>query len=234
MNYDIILLDADGTLLDFSRSEREAVAKTLCEAGLSAEDTVIKAYSEINDALWKLLERGEIQKSVLFYRRFELLLERFCWHGDAHAMAKRYMELLARKGYLIDGADALCRWLSACARLYIVTNGTEFIQRGRLADSGLLPYIQDVFISDVIGVPKPKVEFFTYVAEHIPNFNPVRTLIVGDSLTSDMAGGIAFGIDTCWYNPEEKEIPADMQERLTVSVASFDQLEAWLRKGERV
>ena len=204
LKYETILFDADGTLLDFARSEREAVTDALRELGVTVSDAMVDAYSEINDSLWKRLERGEIVKSVLFYHRFELLFERFHIVGDAHDMAKRYMEKLAHKGYLMDGAEELCRRLSQSARLYIVTNGTEFIQRGRLADSGLLPYVQDVFISDVIGYQKPRAEYFTYVAEYISSFDPARTLIVGDSLTSDMAGGIAFGIDTCWYNPAGK------------------------------
>lgn len=234
MRYETILLDADGTLLDFSRSEREAVADVLLEAGLPAEDEVIDAYSEINDLLWKALERGEIQKSVLFWRRFELLLERFALEGDARVMAKRYMELLSKKGYLLEGALSLCRRLSEHCRLYIVTNGTEWIQRGRLADSGLLPYMQDVFISDRIGYPKPSVEFFKYVAEHISGFDCARTVIVGDSLTSDMAGGIAFGIDTCWYNPRKLPVPSEMAGKLTAVVSDFEKLETWLREGEAV
>ena len=35
--------------------------------------------------------------------------------------------------------------------------------------------------------------------------------MVGDSLTSDILGGIRAGIDTCWFNPRNKPIPADMQ-----------------------
>jgi 2-haloacid dehalogenase len=26
-------------------------------------------------------------------------------------------------------------------------------------------------------------------------------MIVGDSLTSDMQGGLNYGVDTCWFNP---------------------------------
>lgn len=231
MKYETILLDADGTLLDFARSEREALTGVLREAGLPIRDEVIETYSQINDRLWKALERGEIQKSVLFYRRFELLLERFCMEGDAHAMAKRYMELLSRNGDVLEGAEALCRHLSKERRLYIVTNGTEWIQRGRLADSGLLPYVRDVFISDLIGFPKPRVEFFAYVAEHIPDFDPARTVIVGDSLSSDMAGGIAFGIDTCWYNPKRLQAPDEMAGTLTGVVSDFEELKTWIENG---
>lgn len=234
LRYETILFDADGTLLDFSRSEREALAQVLLEAGLPVRDEVICAYSEINDVLWKALERGEIQKSVLFGRRFELLLERFSMGGDACAMGKRYMELVSQKGYLLEGALSLCHRLSQHSRLYIVTNGTEWIQQSRLAQSGLLPVIRDVFISDRIGFPKPRVEFFRYVAEHIPAFDPARTVIVGDSLTSDMAGGIAFGIDTCWYNPERESAPAEMRGALTAVVSDFEELEKWLTKGETV
>jgi len=234
LRYDTILLDADGTLLDFARSEREALKDALRQIGVEPKEEMTDVYSEINDGLWKKLERGEIQKSVLAYHRFELLFERYGIDYDARAMAKRYMDNLAGKGYVLEGAVEFCQALAEHARLYIVTNGTEYIQRGRLGDSGLLPYIRDVFISDRIGYPKPKVEYFAYVAEHIPDFDKEKTLIVGDSLTSDMAGGIAYGIDTCWYNPQGKPVPEDLKGRLTMVAGDFAEMERLITEGVAV
>ena len=231
LRYETILLDADGTLLDFLRSEREAVGDVLRELGASADEEMIAVYSEINDGLWKELEQGRMQKSVLFYRRFELLFERYGIVADAKETGLRYMKNLSQKGYVLEGATEFCRRLSQGARLYIVTNGTEWIQEGRLADSGLLPYFQEVFISDRIGYPKPKREFFDLVAEQIPNFHKKTTLIVGDSLSSDIAGGINFGIDTCWYNPGNKAIPAEMEGKITMVARSFDEMLTYIAEG---
>ncbi len=233
MRYDTILFDADETLLDFHRSEREAIDEALRSFEIHGNEEMLLTYSEINQSLWKKLERGEIEKKVLFYRRFELFLERYGIVADPHELAACYMTLLAKKGYLLEGAEALCRRLMGKARLYIVTNGTEFIQRGRYAVSGIEDYFEEVFISDVVGAEKPSVKFFDYVARRIPDFSRERTLIVGDSLTSDMQGGVNFGIDTCWYNPKGKDCSDALAGKLTHVAGSFDEIYDFIVLGER-
>ncbi len=211
MKYDVILFDADGTLLDFHRSEAEAVGETMVRHCILPTAENIELYSQINDGLWKKLERREIEKKVLLYHRFELLFDALGMTGDAKAMAKDYMNALSTKGYLIDGAEEMCRALYGKVKMYIVTNGVEFIQRGRYAVCGIDKYFDGIFISDVIGSEKPSSEYFEYVAEHIDGFDKSRALVVGDSLTSDMKGGIDFGVDTCWFCPKKKNIPNGMK-----------------------
>ncbi len=210
MKYTYILFDADGTLLDFHRSESEALTDAMLLHGIEPSEEKIKLYSEINDSLWKKLERGEIEKSVLLYHRFELFFAALGVADDARQMARDYMNALSQKGYVLDGAEDMCRTLFGKVKLYIVTNGVEFIQRGRYAVCGIDKYFDGVFISDAIGAEKPSKKYFEYVQEHIDGFDKARTLIVGDSLTSDMRGGINFGIDTCWYAPSGKSAPSDM------------------------
>lgn len=210
MKYKTILFDADGTLLDFERSEREALYDAMLLHDIEPCEEKRLTYSRINDSLWKMLERGEIEKQVLLYRRFELFLEAVGLERDGRKMAEDYMNALSTKGYLLEGAEELCAYLSKRAKLYVVTNGVEFIQRGRYARCGLKKYFDELFISGVIGAEKPRVEYFEYVSAHIDGMEKQSTLIVGDSLTSDIRGGINYGIDTCWYNPAQKTAPADM------------------------
>lgn len=232
MRYDIILFDADGTLLDFHRSEAEAIRETMILHGGDPTEENVRLYSGINDSLWKKLERGEIEKKVLIYHRFELLFDALGMTGDARAMAADYVKALSTKGYPLDGAEDMCRALYGKVKMYIVTNGVEAVQRGRYARCGIDGYFDGVFISDVIGVEKPSVRFFEYVEEHIENFDKSRTLIVGDSLTSDMRGGVNFGIDTCWYNPDGKPCPEDM--RLTYVANGFGDVIKYIIGEDRV
>ena len=222
MRYDIVLFDADGTLLDFHRSEREAVKEALAMSGIDADAEMIKKYSEINDRLWKMLERKEIERSVLLYRRFELFCEHYGYVADAKKIALDYMQMLSTKGYMLEGAEELLQSLLGRVRMYIVTNGVEFIQRERYARTGMDKYFNDLFISEAIGFNKPDVKYFNCVAEHIEGFEPSRTLIVGDSLTSDIKGGLNFGIDTCWYDPDRKRNEGDICP--TYTAHSFEQV----------
>ena len=222
MRYEFILFDADGTLLDFHRSEAEAVKETMLMHGIEPLDENVRLYSGINDSLWKKLERGEIEKSVLIYHRFELLAEALGVTVDFRQMARDYENALSTKGYLIDGAKEMCQRLYGRAKMYIVTNGLERVQRERQARCGIAKYFDGLFISGVIGIEKPSVGFFEYVKDHVDGFDKNKAIIVGDSLSSDMKGGINFGIDTCWYNPEGKPCPENMS--LTYVAKSFDEV----------
>ncbi len=222
MRYKTILFDADGTLFDFHRSEAAAIRNAMSSFGIEPDDEKVRVYSEINEGLWKMLERGEIEKSVLLYHRFELFCERYGFECDAHEMAKSYMNSLSENAHLFDGAKELCEKLSEGFELYIVTNGVEFIQKRRFAKSGLLEYFKGVFISGVIGHEKPSVDYFKYVEASIPEFEKERSIIVGDSLSSDIKGGIAYGIDTLWYAPKGQEAPSDMD--ISYVARSFDDI----------
>ena len=222
MKYTTVLFDADGTLFDFLRAEKEALCETLLTFGITTDDERISAYSEINDGLWKALERGEIEKDVLRYKRFELFCEKYGFVCDIKKMAFLYTDNLATKGHLIRGAAKLCKSLYGKVKLYIVTNGIDFVQKGRMARSGIGEYFEKSFISGEIGYEKPDVKYFEYVADHIDGFDKEKTLIVGDSLTSDIKGGIYFGIDTCWYNPKGKSMPEEMN--ITYVASNFDEI----------
>lgn len=226
--YEILLFDADGTIMDFHRSEFEAVRESLEFFGLPSDDSVIQKYSEINAGYWRMLERGEIEKSKLYPARWQSLIEYYGFDCVAQNISDKYIERLATKSYMIDGALELCRNLHDRFRMYIVTNGQKYIQERRLFPAPLFEYFDDCFISEDIGYEKPSIKYFEHVAASIPDFDPARAIVIGDSLTSDMQGGINAGIDTCWYNPANKNVPENM--KLTYIVNELSQIEDILTK----
>lgn len=126
------------------------------------------------------------------------------YSADGAAFARDYQLALGEGYYLIDGARELCEKLAGKYRLYCVTNGVAATQHSRLAGSGLNEYFSGIFVSETIGHQKPSRDYFRAVFNAIGRFSPEKAMIVGDSLTSDIAGGKNTGIDTCWYNPSGK------------------------------
>ncbi|MBE6872128.1 MAG: noncanonical pyrimidine nucleotidase, YjjG family [Ruminococcaceae bacterium] len=201
--YKHLLFDADGTLFDFKKSEKDCFLQVSSKfiPGVEPERTY-ERYHKINDDLWKALERGEITRERLQVQRFETLLSELSLDISQGAqMNKTYMSLLAQSVYLIDGAKQICEELSKRYTLWIITNGTASNQHGRFDKSGIKQYFKGIFISEEIGYQKPRPEFFDAVKAHI-GADESEMLIIGDSLSADIAGGKAAGIDTCYFSPK--------------------------------
>lgn len=226
--YTTLLFDADATLLDFKRSETEAVIECLNTYGLPSTPDVIEKYSQINAEYWKMLERGEIEKEKLYIARWQTLIDFYGFDCSAEDIGHDYPERLAEKSYVLDGAVELCESLHGKFNMYIVTNGQKMVQQKRLFPSPVFKYFDKCFISEDIGHEKPSVKYFEKVIEQIPQYDPEKTIIIGDSLTSDMQGGINIGIDTCWYNPSGKEKPCNMN--ITYVAKSFEEISNILLK----
>lgn len=203
--YDILLMDADETLFDFQRAEALALDQTLTECGLASSPETTALYSKINDQLWKEFEQGKVTKSFLQKARFVRLFEQAGFQGDGEAASCIYPSKLAEASFLLPGAEELCRELVeiGCI-LYLTTNGISRVQRRRLEKSSIKRYISEVFVSEDTGAQKPQIEYYQYIFATIPGLDRSRILAVGDSLTSDIQGGINAGLDTCWYNPKGK------------------------------
>lgn len=209
--YEFLLLDLDGTLYDFDRAEEKALTDLLTSWGLkncSAQD--VEAYHFYNDACWKALERGEITKERLKAKRFEDFLAYLHWDYDPILAGEEYAENLSHNGFLLEGAESLLKALSQRYRLYAITNGIEKVQLGRWAASGIGRYFQNMFVSDAIGVAKPHIGYFEYVFARIEGFDRDKALLIGDSLSSDIRGGLNAQVDTLWYNPRHLAKPSDM------------------------
>lgn len=209
---DTLLFDLDNTLFDFDKAEANALSKALKDAGIKVTDEIISCYNKINLAQWKLLEQGRMTRKEVKIRRFKLLFQKFNIHANPKEVAKNYQNYLGQGHYFIEGAEEVIEKLSKKYRIYLVTNGTLSVQRGRLKSSGIEKYLKGVFISEEVGYNKPSIEYFNKCFEQIPNFKKENTVIIGDSLTSDIQGGKNAGIKTIWFhrpqdrtkNPEPK------------------------------
>lgn len=199
---DVFLIDADDTLLDFRRAEREELARTLKAFSLPAGEDVLRRFHDINDALWKKLERGEIARGRLVTERFEILFAEFGFSADAVDFSASYFANISENCSLIAGAEEFLRTLGKAGGIYIVTNGSAEVQKKRLARSGILNYARRAFISEEIGVYKPSPAYAEYVENHIEGYDRRRAVWVGDSLSSDCACARSAGIDFILFAPD--------------------------------
>ena len=198
-----VMWDVDGTLLDFLYAQRIAIIDCLKAEGVAVTDDMVSRYSQINDSYWKKLELGQVTKEELHVRRFTDLFDEYGINGvDVKGFRDKYLNILANTYAYEDGAYEICQGLKGKVRQYVITNGVTEVQRMKLRLSGLFELMDDVFISEQIGVPKPHKEFFDYCMNAIGDLDRSELLIVGDSLTSDIKGGVLYGIPTCWYRPE--------------------------------
>ncbi len=196
--------------------------------GIPFTDEVRAAYKTINHRLWAAFEAGDISKDTILARRFRNTFMSLGIKGEFVGFEEEYQLALGRGGFLIPEAMEVCEKLSQDCRLYILTNGVQATQESRMELSGLLPYIQNVFVSETTGYQKPQKEYFDYVFSRIPDFDPAKALMVGDSLNSDIKGGIHAGVAVCWYNPEGK--PNTAKVRLDYEIKNLKELYA-IAKG---
>lgn len=223
---EFLFLDLDDTILDFHKAERLAISRTFRSFGLEPTDQVLERYHVINRQHWERLERGELTRDQVLTGRFQMLFEELGIPAQPQAVAKGYEHNLGLGHYFLPGAKEALDTLRGKYRLFLASNGTASVQHSRLTSAGLYPYFEKVFVSQALGANKPSRAFFDACAAQIPGFDPRKALMVGDSLTSDILGGIRAGLKTCWVNPDHlpprEDIPADYE------IEGLNQLEALL------
>ena len=203
MKYNLVLLDLDGTLLDFKKSQKSAFFRCFPDG----DEALYEHYETINVAQWARLERGEATREEILHARFAIFMDEANIPGDPDEMNIRYLNFLSEGCDPIDGALEAVDKLSKNFKLAMVSNGVALVQHRRLKESGLLPYFDTVLISEEIGFAKPDPRFFSTAMERCGETDPKKVLMIGDSLSADIAGGISAGVDTCWFNPEHHPLP---------------------------
>ena len=205
MRFRWMIFDADGTLFNYDRAEYYALRSTFLAFDYPFQDTYLQAYRHFNKLQWTAFEQGKLSLPTLKVRRFKCLLDELNIHTDPKAFSYAYLQHLSERHDLIDGAEALLKALAGQVGLVLMTNGIKEVQRSRLKLSSIGKYFSHIIISDEVGVAKPDRMIFEIAMEKMAETDKTSILMVGDNLSSDIKGGLDFGIQTCWYNPENKD-----------------------------
>lgn len=201
---EFLFIDLDDTILDFKKEENVAVKKTLADFGVEPTEAVCSRYSIINQQHWEAMERKELTRQQVLVGRFAVLFQELGVDVDPAECSRQYTQNLAIGHFFLPGAREAVEALSKKYKLYMTSNGTAWVQRSRLESADIEKFFLDIFISQEIGYNKPAPEFFAGCFAKIPDFDPAKAMIVGDSLSSDILGGKNAGIATCWVNPKHK------------------------------
>ena len=226
---EFLFLDLDDTILDFKKAEAVAIRKTMAHFGAEPTDANAARYSAVNDLHWKALERGEMTRAQVLTGRFAMFFGELGIPVDPQEVAKVYEGHLSQGHWFLPGAEATVKQkLFGKYRLFLASNGTASVQKGRMTSADLYPYFEQSFVSQELGHNKPSREYFEAAFARIPGFDPDKCLMVGDSLTSDILGGKNAGLRTVWVNPHHKTAPAELKP--DYEIESLAQLPALLEE----
>lgn len=204
MKYEVIIFDADQTLFDFKKSEKKALENTMFDFEIEYDEKHhLKIYKDINSKMWKEFEEGKITQKKLKTERFRRLSEKLGIKFDEKEFADKYMDNLSQASYVYEESEPLLKEIHGERIMSIVTNGLKVVQDGRIRKSQIAHYFQDIVVSEEVQIAKPDSRIFQLALDNLKYEDKKKVLVVGDSLSSDIKGGINFGIDTCWYNPDD-------------------------------
>lgn len=201
---EFLFLDLDDTILDFQKAEYIAIGKTIRDFGVEPTEEVRHRYHVINKWHWEQLELGKLTRAEVLENRFQMLFAELGVEVNATQVARAYEKNLSQGHWFLPGAEETVDALSKKYRLFLASNGTASVQKGRMTSANLYRFFETVFVSQEIGHNKPSRAYFDACFASIPGFDPDKALMVGDSLSSDILGGINAGIKTVWVNPGHK------------------------------
>lgn len=206
MKYEVLFFDADETLFDFKKSEAFALDKLIDSIPTNLDKSIcIDIYKKINHSIWKEFEQNLISSDELKVERFKRFADKINLLCNPKDLSDRYINFLAEGSFIYDESENLLSYLHKKYKIVIITNGLASVQNKRIKNSILKDYFNEVVISDEIKIAKPDSRIFEYALDSINHFNKDSVLMIGDSLSSDIKGGLNAGIDTCWFNASNSE-----------------------------
>lgn len=203
--YKYLLIDCDDTILDFGKSERVSIALIMDKYDVKPTNEIVEEYVKLNEGYWQKFEKGLISKELLLELRFKEFFQKHGISVDGKKINKEYLDTLTYNVFIIDGIEDVLKYLKDKGyKLYIITNGVKKTQVSRWNKTNLMQYFDGAFISEDIGYFKPQKQYFDYVIKEIGDNDLRNYLVIGDSISSDIMGGINYSLDVAWFNPKNK------------------------------
>jgi len=206
----VVFMDIDDTIFDFSAFVKKAMKEGFEKYGLPRyRDEMFLAFNKINNKLWRAIEREELTLRELTKVRWDMIFKELGMDFDGQLFENYFCTRLYTSAVFEPHAMELIRYLSRKYILCAASNGPYEQQISRLKAGGIDSFFSYAFISSVIGSKKPDEAFFHHCFSKLrkdgfKNLMPEEAIIIGDSVTSDIAGGKNYGMKTCLYTRGQK------------------------------
>ena len=211
--YQWILFDADETLFHF---DAFAGLKLLfSKYNIAFNQSDFDHYQKVNKPLWVEYQNGTINAHTLQTQRFVEWGTKLAVNPEQ--LNHDFLMTMADICEPLPGAKVLIDALVGKVNLGIITNGFTQLQQARLQKTGMDSAFSQVIISEQVGKAKPDKAIFEHAFERMGQPKKNQVLMVGDTLQSDILGGINAGVDTCWLNANGLENDGDIQPHYQVS-----------------
>lgn len=203
--YKNLFFDIDDTILDFQKSEKRALTLALKTQNIIANDNMLQCYHKINIKYWQMVEKKIITRDECLIKRFEEFLPIYKINISASEFEDIYRKYLNKQCYVKKNARFVLQALKKDYKIYAITNGVKATQEKRMKKAKMNEFFLYCFISESLGYNKPSIEFFNKMKDVLNDLDVKASLIIGDSLTSDIKLGKNCNIDTCWLNDSWKD-----------------------------
>ena len=221
-----VLIDVDNTLLDFNECVKETIGVMFKRHGLENSEAVFPIFKEVNDMLWLKIEAGELDRMGLYKVRWKLIFERLGIDKDGPSFENEFRLAFSESKQTVEGAYELLEYLSKKYTVCAASNASAWQQNKRLRNTDMMKYLTHLFISEELGAPKPKKEFFDKCLERLGNIPKEEVVLIGDSLSADISGGVAYGIKTIWFNYDKAPVTEDIKADIIVN--SLDEIKNYI------
>ena len=199
-NVKAVLIDIDDTVLDFHKCAASAIRKASTRGSVPLPDKVFERFFVLNRGLWDRLQAGEFDLAGLRKIRWNVIFADLGVEADGERFEVFFERALEESAEPVEGARDLLAYLSSRYRLYAASNAPSGQQEGRLKRAGLLEYFDGVFVSGDLGASKPDPVFFDRLFERLPGLRREECVMLGDSVSADVAGAKAAGLRTLWLD----------------------------------
>ncbi len=207
--YKVLAFDIDDTLIDDTKSRKIAFSNVSSYLQIPYTEELGNAFITFDNCFWNDFQSGKILipkgtedfatylRSLRFQKFYEFL---FLDDSTAQLLNEIYTNHLGDTLEPISGAKETLEILKDRYKIIFPTNGVKKLIQHKLDIVMDSPFEYDIICAEVVGENKPHPKFFQYVFQKC-ECDKSEILLIGDSLTSDILGGMRNGIDTCWFNP---------------------------------